>query len=157
MATFGCISLKKFQKVLRIVSKIFVPHRTAEHRPAGLHPARRAPRRGEEKKIGIGAARLAQDGQDVFAVVINREAHQFGVGVTLIIAVDPGRIVACAHAGAAYVEPHFRRMKQLMEQRFARRGRKLVEGEAGRVGDGGTKAQNILEFLVWIENDRGRR
>jgi len=44
-------------------------------------------------------------------------------------------------------------MEHLVEQLFPRFGGKPVEGKAGRIGEGGAEAQNILKLFSGIERD----
>jgi len=65
--------------------------------------------------------RLMENGENVFAIVIDREARQLRIGIALVIAIDSRCVVACADADPADVQAHLRRMKDLVKQLFARR------------------------------------
>src|ERR1019366_3286284 len=107
----------------------------------------------KKKNLRIRLSSFAQRRQNVLAVLLNRETLQFRVGFAFVIAVNLGRVVARSHAGAADVEPHLRRMKELVKQTLARGRRELVERIAGGIGKCRAETKNRLELFLRVEND----
>jgi hypothetical protein len=77
--------------------------------PGGLH--------GEEKRksSAFSLRACAQHGQDVGLVVVDGKLLQFGIGLGAFVeAVEAARIIAGADAGAANIQSHLTRSKELV-------------------------------------------
>ena len=147
------IGLQKFHKILGVRTKIRLPNRTAEHRSSRLHPSRRAPRRGEQKQVWIHLPRLAQHGQNIRFIMSDGKPLHFKVGLPFVVAEHFRGIVAGPDAGAANVESHFRRMKEIVKQLVASRGGKLVERVASGIGKRGAEPKHFLKFFAGVEHN----
>jgi hypothetical protein len=150
---FGCVTLQKLQKVLRVNAQVVIAHGAAQHRVVEFHPARRTPRRGEEEQVGIHVARLTEDWKNIFAVVVHGKSREVGIGVAVIKAVDFRGVVARADAGAVNVEGHLGGMEHLVEQLLAGWSRELVEHVAGGVGEGAAETKNFLVPRRGVQQD----
>src|SRR5205807_142829 len=111
--------------------------------------------RREQEQVRIRSSRLAQHGENVFAIVINRETLQIRIGLAFIEAVHIARIITSPDAGATDVESHFRRAEHLVKKFFTGRWIETVKGETGCIGKRSAKAVNRLVLLIGIKNDGG--
>ena len=145
------IRLQEFQEILRVAGQIKFPHRTAQHRIVGLHPARRRPRRRQQKYFRIFFSRLANHRQNVFAVVLDRKPFQIRIGFPVVVAVQLGRVIARAHAHPAKIQSHFRRVEHFVQQLPPYSRRQLVEHVARRVGERAAESLNLLKFRSQIQ------
>ncbi|MNC42212.1 hypothetical protein D3C75_910200 [compost metagenome] len=87
-------------KIIGIHSVIFRLQLACDHRPAGLHPARRAPGRSHQLNRRIQRHRLLQQRNDVDFIMGDREPVQFHIGFPfrqIIIAVHRSGVIRGAH------------------------------------------------------------
>jgi len=59
---------------------------------------------------------LLEDRENIFAIVIDGEALEVGIGVAFVIAVKHGCGIGGANAGAIDAESEFRRMEKLVQE-----------------------------------------
>src|SRR5260221_2259698 len=55
--------------------------RATNHGPGGFHPSGGAPGAGDDFELGIDGERFAEDRDNVCAITIDGETHQFAIGI----------------------------------------------------------------------------
>jgi hypothetical protein len=144
---------------VRVVDPRIVLEAPADERVVGLHPRGRAPRRGHHLQVRVQPQRLAQERQDLRAVVGDREVLQAEVGPPrgdVVVGVVRARDeVRGAHRLAQVAESEAAaRVEERTHDRVAvgRMGEQMARG----VGDRGAEALDALVGAGRIDGD-GRR
>ena len=130
-------------------------------RVVGLHPRRRAP--GQRHHAGLWVERegLPQHGQDVGAVVVDREVVEVGIRLArrhVVVGIVREREVARSHRLAQEAQPDAALAKEVAHQRLALPRRQLRAHQPGRrVGERGSEAVHLLIADGVVDADRERQ